>query len=715
MRFFWLLATALVVVTPASAQAPLPPALRSSSLTETQWSAAQSTIARMARETNANEAAVRNLAVEVFQAQPHLDFGQYLQLIEDGARDLQEALTTARALAPAANPELDALRQRAIVAAEEGRLSDAQVLIDDYNARALAALQSAIAAPLIELSRSYGVAAGIAESRADYEGAAQRWAQAATIAPVSETRLRLGALFRQANALAEAGHVQVRMDLLESAVRIYEADLIPALSRETDPEEWGMARSFYAMALVALGNAGDAHADRRAVAVLRPLIDFWREQDNRERLAAALINLGVALDHLGDMGDDAAAREAVDVLRQAVAVAAPRSQDWAAAQSNLGLAYVHLSRRGEPSAITAAEAAYRAAASVEAANDDDRALSLNNLGMLYLETTERGLGDRLDEAVATLRQSLSMIPRERNPSAWARTTNNLSLALGEAGNRGQPGAYEESIAGYRAVLSFYQSTNSAERQAAAQSELAMALVELGKRGDQAASSEAVSLLRESVAATSRQARPDIWRIRQGNLAIALANLAWATRDEALLRQAGDAFRQSLDPSLAEAPASWGGGRLQFVEMVLIPLAEQGDAQAYAEGVSICEELIAAIPRLQAIDPSLVGTQMAPVFLADLKGGEARRRRDARLLGEAIGHRRQGLDLALRRGAAPRVIAQIRYRLAIDLRDAYTAGSRSALAEGRIVARAGLESARQANEAEAINAYMQLVSELDHMR
>lgn len=200
-----MLAVAAWTSAPALAQ-PLPDALRSSSLTRAQEAELNRRLAQLqqrfgalARETDLREAAVRNIAIEIFGADPNLDFETYAALIDTGARELRTYLTDARARSDP-DPAAAAIRQRAIAAAEEGRLREARALYDQLIAANRSARQRARDAEDLADAADMAEAARLAYVSADYLDAARRYGEAAELAPEG-TRERWQYTIDRASAL----------------------------------------------------------------------------------------------------------------------------------------------------------------------------------------------------------------------------------------------------------------------------------------------------------------------------------------------------------------------------------------------------------------------------------------------------------------------------------------------------------------------------------
>lgn len=167
----------------------IPDALRSSSLTQAQenelgrrLAALESRLVGVAGQNQLHEVAVRNIAIEIFGAQPELDFETYVQLIESGARQLREYVTTARQRLDG-DPQQAALRARAIAAAEDGRLTEARTLYEDLIAANRNSRRLAREAEDLSDAADISEAARLALVSLDYRGSARLFSDAADLAP----------------------------------------------------------------------------------------------------------------------------------------------------------------------------------------------------------------------------------------------------------------------------------------------------------------------------------------------------------------------------------------------------------------------------------------------------------------------------------------------------------------------------------------------------
>ncbi|MGD9979000.1 MAG: hypothetical protein AB7H66_12285 [Hyphomonadaceae bacterium] len=211
MRALATFAFALTLGLAASAVSqPLPDTIASSTLTRAQETELQrrltllgNRLSTLAGETHLRETAVRNIAVEIFGARPDLDFESYAGLIENGARQLRDYISTARQRT-VSDPALAALRESAISAAEEGRLSDARVLYNQLIAANRDARRAARHDEDLADAADVAEAGRLALISTDFPEMARLYGEAADLAPVG-TRVRWLYRVMQSNGIASTG------------------------------------------------------------------------------------------------------------------------------------------------------------------------------------------------------------------------------------------------------------------------------------------------------------------------------------------------------------------------------------------------------------------------------------------------------------------------------------------------------------------------------
>ena len=324
MRWFAFLAALILATGPAFAQeqsGAFPSNIASSSLTQAQraelerrLAALQGRFRSLSSETQLRASAVQNVAVEIFGAQPGLNFETYTTLIENGARELQRYITDASARTDP-DSAAAALRQRAIAAAQDGRLTEARSLYDQLIAANRAARQRTRDQEDLADAADMAESARLAYVAADYLDAAHRYEQAAELAPESERHERWQYQMLRANSLLQRGEGFFETGSLYEAVNVYTQVALPLAPRSSAPTDWAKTQSDLGGALVALGVRGDDQALRNALVAFRAALEVRTRASAPSDWAETQTNLGVAFLISGARGDDQALRNAVDAFR----------------------------------------------------------------------------------------------------------------------------------------------------------------------------------------------------------------------------------------------------------------------------------------------------------------------------------------------------------------------------------------------------------------
>ena len=323
----------------------------------------------------------------------------------------RDALAT---LAPD-DPHTAELARSAKEVLDSGRLTEADILLDQAREGELAALRQA---------RELKQKAQEAEDRHALN-AAKLLAGRGNIALTQLRYVEAAEHFKQATVLVPSGHPD---------------ELADYLHRQAD----------------ALYRQGDEQGDNAA---LRKSIETWHlvlEQRTRERVplewAMTQSNLGNALEALGERESGTARlEEAVAVYRAALEERTRERVplEWAMTQNNLGNALRALGERESGTArLEEAVAAYRAALEEYPRERVPLkwAMTQHNLGNALEALGERESGTaRLEEAVAAYHLSLEERTRERVPIDWAVTQYALGIALQALGDR------ESGMAGLEAL------------------------------------------------------------------------------------------------------------------------------------------------------------------------------------------------------------------------------------------------------------------------
>ncbi len=302
-----LLFAAWVAIGPMAVAQPLPDTLRSAGLTQAQadelnrrLATLQQRFGALARETNLREAAVRNIAIEIFGADPNLDFETYAALIDIGARELRTYLTDARARSDP-DPAAAAIRQRAIDAAEDGRLSEARALYDQLIAANRDARQRARHVEDLADAADMAEAGWLASIAFDYRGAARRYGEAAELAPEGSLE-RLQYTDLSAIVLSELR----ALDAIHRMLAQIEGRLT-LTDRDDDPASWARLQRDRGFVLVMIAERGEPREFERAAAALEAALTVLTREGDPEYWAHTQYHLARAYRGLGRRAD---AREA---------------------------------------------------------------------------------------------------------------------------------------------------------------------------------------------------------------------------------------------------------------------------------------------------------------------------------------------------------------------------------------------------------------------
>ena len=360
---------------------PLPDTIASSTLTRAQadelgrrLGVLQGRFAALARETDLRALAVRNIAVEIFGAQPDLDFESYANLVAAGARELQAYVAQARSRTET-DPTLAGLRARALEAAEDGRLTEARALYDELIEAAGRLRRASRRAEDLADAADRAEAARLSSALADYRDAARRYAEAAEIAPEG-ARERWQYRLSQAGALREHGGAFGDNAARADSIRILRDIALPL----TPP-----ASADWAQTQMALGDA-------------LYLSGYYT--------GAPELNAAVA------------------AYQSALTIIAPNTDDWADTQQGLGNVYTALGRLGDHTMLERALAAYRNALQVRTREENPAQWAMTQLG-IGIALAAFGDADSLLSGEAALNMALEVNTREASPAEWARVQSNL--------------------------------------------------------------------------------------------------------------------------------------------------------------------------------------------------------------------------------------------------------------------------------------------------
>ena len=370
----------------------------------------------------------------------------------------RDALAT---LAPD-DPHTAELARSAKEVLDSGRLTEADILLDQAREGELAALrqaselkqkaQEAEDRHALNAAKLLAGRGNIALTQLRYVEAAEHFKQATVLVPSGHPDELADYLHRQADALYRQGDEQGDNAALRKSIETWHL-VLEQRTRERVPLQWAMTQGNLGNALEALGEreSGTARLEE-AVAVYRAAL----EERTRERVplewAMTQNNLGNALRALGERESGTARLEEAVAAYRAALEEYPRERvplKWAKAQMNLGAALGTLGEHENGTThLEEAVAAYRAALEEYPRERVPLkwAMTQHNLGNALEALGERESGTaRLEEAVAAYHLSLEERTRERVPIDWAVTQYALGIALQALGDR------ESGMAGLEAL------------------------------------------------------------------------------------------------------------------------------------------------------------------------------------------------------------------------------------------------------------------------
>lgn len=549
---------------PAGAQ-PAPDTLISSTLTRAQadelnrrLTTLQGRFTTLAREADLRAGAVRNIAVEIFGAQPNLDFETYAGLIETGVRELQGYIVQARGRVES-DPALSALRSRALAAAEDGRLTDARTLYDEMIEAARTLRTATRRAEDLADAADRAEAARLSLALADYRDAARRFGQAADAAP-ADARERWQYLVSQAGALRDHGAAFGDNAARAEALRILRERALPMTPRDSNPADWVETQLELADALYLAGYYGDQTALADAVATYSAIAEAFPRADWPEQWARAQHGLGNAYIAIGRR--DAAARPLAVAAYSAALEERTREahpQRWASSQLGLGIAYGAL---GDFESLRRGEAALNAALEVQTRADSPLgwARIISNLADLQRALGDLGFAESYRAAVASYLAALEIYTEQSAPNFWAGMQTALGHTYLSLARYNEPGAAQNGIAAFTRLIEVRGSALSAEAHASAQYALGQGYTALYRQGDAAAAPLAVRAFEASLLHYTRESDPIWWAHAQTYMGLALRRMG-EDGDERALARSIEAMSAALAVRTREAhPTDWAANQ-----------------------------------------------------------------------------------------------------------------------------------------------------------
>ncbi len=433
---------------------------------------------QLANNLGAARTVIRNIAIDIFGAQPNLSPADYRQLVEAGVRNLPERLAAAEALNPENDAELLRLKPLIIAATRAGRLAEAERQQVAFNLRFeffLAETRQRFEAQTLQQAGNWRSAGDLAHAQANWRAAAGHYVRAAEAAPESASELRWFLRLEQALALSEQGQRFDTTALLE-AREVIEVRALPLVSRATDAPSWAATQMILGDLLLALGDrqAGAAGLEslNAARAAYQRALEVLTRASNAQGWAVMQMNLGRVLFEMSERQADAAGLESLNAARAAyeralqVQTRTAHARSWATTQLNLGNTLLALGQRQAGAAqlerLNGALAAYEQGLEVITRATDAEVWAMGQIGFgnTLSALGERQAGaaglERLNAARAAYERALEVLTRATDAQSWAMAQMNLGSLEVTIGDRGGGRtAYQRAINHCRGALEVF--------------------------------------------------------------------------------------------------------------------------------------------------------------------------------------------------------------------------------------------------------------------
>ncbi len=313
----------------------------------------------------------------------------------------------------------------------------------------------------------------------------------------------------------------------------------------------------------------------------------------RLSLAAALRTLGAIT------GSPEPDTDAISVCRTAMAEAKPHSEAWARAQLQLGMSYESLAAWGTPAERVRnpkeALESFRAALGVLGKGDIRTAVLLMiGTSLIQSVAAENPPNERMiQEAVATFRDALRSLDRDREPLLWGQARGLLGLGLLASALR--PGDHRIVLA--EAQSAFMESLElTRERSpltwASTQTLSGLTSIALSNSDSPNAADhlrDAVGAFNQSLTVETSSCTPLPWAETQQQLGNALTLLGQGENDVQDFRKAEDAYRAELKiHTNGEFPSQWASAQTGLSRV----LSLRGDREH--DPVLVCQALYRAM-------------------------------------------------------------------------------------------------------------------------
>jgi tetratricopeptide (TPR) repeat protein len=313
----------------------------------------------------------------------------------------------------------------------------------------------------------------------------------------------------QAELLCDCGREFAKVEALQHALVLYEAELLPMCAAESPNAKAAQVYDALGTAKAVLGQRHrGTRPTEQAVGFYRKALELWDRQTHGDDWAATQNRLGNALGLLGQR------QQEVELLEESVA-----AFDAALEEQML-----------------------RPGSGAYASTHSNLAAVLQSLGQ------QKQDAKLLKRAVDSYKTVLAVWSREHRPLMWAATMSNLGSALRLLGEtRKGPRTLEQSVAAFTAALSIRTRARLPHDWAMTQNNLGAALQALGERTeDEITFGKAVSAYRETVKELSADGEPMSWAMAMANLGVARRKLAERSGDIDIAKRAADDIKAAID-------------------------------------------------------------------------------------------------------------------------------------------------------------------------
>lgn len=439
------------------------------------------------RNLAAARAVIRNIAIDIFNAQPNLAPADYYQLVVAGARDLPARVAAAEALDPENDAELQRLRTLILAGTREGRLAEAERHQVAYNERFetfLGESRRRFEAQALQQAVNWENAASLAVGRAAWREAALHYARAAETAPQSamETRWRYRML--QAWSLGEQAERFADLGPLIEAIGIYETLALPLAPRDLRGRDWASTNRLLGVSQTRLGerltgqdsiSAFEAaqRALENALSLPDSETDALLQLQTETALADALLGLGERQSGESGMRALLDARQIYARITR-VESGATVDRAWAVAQMNYGIALRLIGERQLSQDAVRSFSDARAALNQarwyfsetypQTGDIDTLSQAQINYGALLIVLARLQQGEEkraaLNEAIEAYDMVLRRISEDVHARMWALAHLNRGISLTmlaeELAGGEREGRYFEAVGSFEAALQVYR-------------------------------------------------------------------------------------------------------------------------------------------------------------------------------------------------------------------------------------------------------------------